>query len=236
VRVLEVKGLRAGYGQMEIVSNVTFDVGDREVVAVVGPNGSGKSTLLKAVFGLCRVFSGAVLFKGEDVTRLPPHRRSRLGMAYLPQTGNVFESLTVRENLMLAAHDLGEEEVGKRLEGVLSLFPELGGLMRRKVRTLSGGERQIVALSMSLLRNPSLVMLDEPTAALAPRLVKQALKRVVELRDEAGVSIVLVEQNALSALEVSDKALLMVSGTVKFWGSSRELLEDRELAKTYLGL
>jgi branched-chain amino acid transport system ATP-binding protein len=236
VRVLEVKGLRAGYGQMEIVSNVTFDVGDREVVAVVGPNGSGKSTLLKAVFGLCRVFSGAVLFKGEDVTRLPPHRRSRLGMAYLPQTGNVFESLTVRENLMLAAHDLDEEEVGKRLEGVLSLFPELGGLMRRKVRTLSGGERQIVALSMSLLRNPSLVMLDEPTAALAPRLVKQALKRVVELRDEAGVSIVLVEQNALSALEVSDKALLMVSGTVKFWGSSRELLEDRELAKTYLGL
>jgi branched-chain amino acid transport system ATP-binding protein len=236
VRVLEVKGLRAGYGQMEIVSNVTFDVGDREVVAVVGPNGSGKSTLLKAVFGLCRVFSGAVLFKGEDVTRLPPHKRSRLGMAYLPQTGNVFESLTVRENLMLAAHDLGEEEVGKRLEGVLSLFPELGGLMRRKVRTLSGGERQIVALSMSLLRNPSLVMLDEPTAALAPRLVKQALKRVVELRDEAGVSIVLVEQNALSALEVSDKALLMVSGTVKFWGSSRELLEDRELAKTYLGL
>jgi branched-chain amino acid transport system ATP-binding protein len=236
VRVLEVKGLRAGYGQMEIVSNVTFDVGDREVVAVVGPNGSGKSTLLKAVFGLCRVFAGAVLFRGEDVTRLPPHRRSRLGMAYLPQTGNVFESLTVRENLMLAAHDLGEEEVGKRLEGVLSLFPELGGLMRRKVRTLSGGERQIVALSMSLLRNPSLVMLDEPTAALAPRLVKQALKRVVELRDEAGVSIVLVEQNALSALEVSDKALLMVSGTVKFWGSSRELLEDRELAKTYLGL
>lgn len=236
MRVLEVKGLRAGYGQMEIVSNVTFDVGDREVVAVVGPNGSGKSTLLKAVFGLCRVFSGAVLFKGEDVTRLPPHRRSRLGMAYLPQTGNVFESLTVRENLMLAAHDLGEGEVGKRLEGVLSLFPELGGLMRRKVRTLSGGERQIVALSMSLLRNPSLVMLDEPTAALAPRLVKQALKRVVELRDEAGVSIVLVEQNALSALEVSDKALLMVSGTVKFWGSSRELLEDRELAKTYLGL
>jgi branched-chain amino acid transport system ATP-binding protein len=236
VRVLEVKGLRAGYGQMEIVSNVTFDVGDREVVAVVGPNGSGKSTLLKAVFGLCRVFAGAVLFKGEDVTRLPPHKRSRLGMAYLPQTGNVFESLTVRENLMLAAHDLGEEEVGKRLEGVLSLFPELGGLMRRKVRTLSGGERQIVALSMSLLRNPSLVMLDEPTAALAPRLVKQALKRVVELRDEAGVSIVLVEQNALSALEVSDKALLMVSGTVKFWGSSRELLEDRELAKTYLGL
>jgi branched-chain amino acid transport system ATP-binding protein len=236
VRVLEVKGLRAGYGQMEIVSNVTFDVGDREVVAVVGPNGSGKSTLLKAVFGLCRVFAGAVLFRGEDVTRLPPHKRSRLGMAYLPQTGNVFESLTVRENLMLAAHDLGEEEVGKRLEGVLSLFPELGGLMRRKVRTLSGGERQIVALSMSLLRNPSLVMLDEPTAALAPRLVKQALKRVVELRDEAGVSIVLVEQNALSALEVSDKALLMVSGTVKFWGSSRELLEDRELAKTYLGL
>jgi branched-chain amino acid transport system ATP-binding protein len=236
VRVLEVKGLRAGYGQMEIVSNVTFDVGDREVVAVVGPNGSGKSTLLKAVFGLCRVFSGAVLFRGEDVTRLPPHRRSRLGMAYLPQTGNVFESLTVRENLMLAAHDLGEEEVGKRLEGVLSLFPELGGLMRRKVRTLSGGERQIVALSMSLLRNPSLVMLDEPTAALAPRLVKQALKRVVELRDEAGVSIVLVEQNALSALEVSDKALLMVSGTVKFWGSSRELLEDRELAKAYVGL
>jgi len=236
MKLLEVRGLRAGYGQMEVVSDVAFEVGDREIVAVVGPNGSGKSTLLKAVFGLCRIFSGEILFKGEDVTRFPPHKRSRLGITYLPQTGNVFESLTVRENLMLAAHDLDESEAGRRLGGVFSLFPELEGLMRRRVRTLSGGERQIVALSMSLLRNPSLVMLDEPTAALAPRLVKQALKRVVELRDEAGVSVVLVEQNALSALEVSDRALLMVSGTVKFWGEARELLENRELAKTYLGL
>jgi len=236
VRLLEVRGLRAGYGQMEIVSGVSFDVGDREIVAVIGPNGSGKSTLLKAVFGLCRVFSGEILFRGRDVTRLPPHKRARLGMAYLPQTGNVFESLTVRENLVLAAHDMDEGEANERFEEVLSLFPELKELMRRRVKTLSGGERQMVALAASLLRNPSLVMLDEPTAALAPRLAKQALRRVVELRDEAGVSVVLVEQNALHALEVGDKALLMVSGAVKYWGRARELLEDKELAKTYLGL
>lgn len=234
--LLKVENLRAGYGKIEIVSSVSFEVGTSEIVAVVGPNGSGKSTLLKAVFGLCKVFSGSVVFKGEDITKVPPHERSRLGMAYLPQTGNVFESLTVRENLLLAAYNLDKEEMEKRLENIASFLPELKELMLRKVKTLSGGERQIVALSMSLLRNPSLVMLDEPTAALAPRLVKQTLKRIVELRDELGVSVVLVEQNALSALEVSDKALLMVSGTAKFWGKSRELLENRELAKMYLGL
>jgi len=236
VILLEVESLRAGYGKIEIVTGVTLEVDNREIVAVVGPNGSGKSTLLKAVFGICRIFSGSVLFKGEDITRMPPHKRSRLGMAYLPQTGNVFESLTVWENLLLAGYDLRKDEMEERLESVASFLPELKELLHRRVKTLSGGERQIVALSMSLLRNPSLVMLDEPTAALAPRLAKQALKRIVELRDELGVAVVLVEQNALSALEVSDKALLMVSGTARFWGKPSELLEDRELAKTYLGL
>lgn len=234
--LLEVNDLSAGYGKIEIVNGISFSSNEKDILVVVGPNGSGKSTLLKALFGLCRVFKGEVLFRGEDLTHLPPYKRSAKGMAYLPQVNNVFEGLTVQENLALAAHGIAQEELKDRLEDVLSFLPELKGLMQKKVRTLSGGERQMVALAMNLLRNPSLVMLDEPTTALAPRLASQVLRKAVALRDEKGVSVLLVEQNARAALEIGDKALLMVSGRIKFFGNARDLLEDKELAKMYLGL
>lgn len=232
---LEVRNLHAGYGKIRIVSNISLDVKERELLAVVGPNGSGKSTLLKAIFGLCTIFSGTITFKGVDITRTPPHMRSLMGLAYLPQLGNVFENLTVKENIMLAMHD-NNSHLDERLERVFDLLPELRAFLNRKVKTLSGGERQMVALAMCLLRNPSLIMFDEPTAALAPRLARQVIKKISSLRDELEVSVVLVEQNALAALEVCDRALLMVSGAVKFLGSPSELLERRELVKTYLGL
>jgi len=232
--LLEVRGLHAGYGKIKVLSGVSLTVGEREVLAVVGPNGSGKSTLLKAIFGLCTVYSGSVLFKGVDITGLPPHKRSLMGLGYLPQVGNTFEGLTVRENLLLALHDGSklEEGIGK----VAELMPELGGLLDRRVRTLSGGERQMVALAMVLLRNPSLVMFDEPTAALAPRVARRVIERIAALRDELGVSVILVEQNARAALEASDRALLLVSGQPRFFGGSSELLGERDLVKTYLGL
>lgn len=234
--LLEVNDLSAGYGKVEIMSDVSFSSNEKEILVIVGPNGSGKSTLLKALFGLCRVFKGRVLFRGEDLTHLPPYKRSKRGMAYLPQVNNVFESLTVQENLALAAHDIAREELEDRLEDVLSFLPELKGLTQKKVRTLSGGERQMVALAMNLLRNPSLVMLDEPTTALAPRLASQVLRKATALRDERGVSVLLVEQNARAALEIGDRALLMVSGRVRFLGDAWDLLKNKELAKMYLGL
>ncbi|MCS7103988.1 MAG: ABC transporter ATP-binding protein [Thermofilaceae archaeon] len=234
--LLEVRDLHAGYGRIEIVSGVSASVSDREILAIVGPNGSGKSTLLKAIFGLCKVFTGNVFFKGVDVTRIPPYRRSLNGLVYLPQTRNVFESLTGRENLELAVRDVHESDFRKRFEGIITFLPEVKGLLNRKVKTMSGGERQMIALAMCLMRTPSLIMLDEPTAALAPNLARHVLERVSELRDEMGLAVVLVEQNALTALEVSDKALLMVSGSTRFYGKPQELLEDRELVKTYLGV
>ncbi|MEM1509722.1 MAG: ABC transporter ATP-binding protein [Thermofilaceae archaeon] len=234
--LLEVNDLSAGYGKVEIINGISFSSNEKEILVVVGPNGSGKSTLLKALFGLCRVFKGEVLFRGEDLTRLPPYRRSMKGVAYLPQVNNVFEGLTVQENLALAAHDIMQEELKDRLENVLSFLPELKGFMQKKVRVLSGGERQMVALAMSLLRNPSLVMFDEPTTALAPRLASQVLKKALALRDDRGVSVLLVEQNARAALEIGDKALLMVSGRIRFLGNAQDLLENKELAKMYLGL
>jgi len=212
-----------------------MNVKERELLAVVGPNGSGKSTLLKAIFGLCTIFSGIITFRGVDITRAPPHLRSLMGLAYLPQVGNVFENLTVKENIMLALYDKSSNLDGK-LNKIFDLVPELKTFLNRKVKTLSGGERQMVALAMCLLRDPMLIMFDEPTAALAPRLARQVITRISNLRDELGVSVLLVEQNALAALEVCDRALLMVSGTIKFLGSPSELLEDRELVKTYLGL
>jgi len=232
---LEVRELHAGYGKIRVLSDISMNVKERELLAVVGPNGSGKSTLLKAIFGLCTIFSGIITFRGVDITRAPPHLRSLMGLAYLPQVGNVFENLTVKENIMLALYDKSSNLDGK-LNKIFDLVPELKTFLNRKVKTLSGGERQMVALAMCLLRDPMLIMFDEPTAALAPRLARQVITRISNLRDELGVSVLLVEQNALAALEVCDRALLMVSGTIKFLGSPSELLEDRELVKTYLGL
>jgi len=234
--LLDVEDLAVGYGKMEIVSGVSFSVHKKEIFVIVGPNGSGKSTLLKGLFGLARVFKGRVLLSGVEITSLPPHKRSTMGLAYLPQLGNTFESLSVYENLVLAAHNLPREEFEKRLENVLEMLPALRDLLKRKAKTLSGGERQMLALAMNLLRNPHVLMMDEPTAALSPKLAAQVFNQIQALRNEHGLAIVLVEQNALKALEIGDRALLLVSGQPRFYGAASELLENRELGKLYLGL
>ncbi|QOJ78067.1 ABC transporter ATP-binding protein [Infirmifilum lucidum] len=234
--LLDVEDLSVGYGKMEIVNGVSFSAYKNEIFVIVGPNGSGKSTLLKGLFGLAKVFRGRVLFNGNEVTSLPPHKKSLLGLAYLPQLGNTFENLSVYENLVLAAHDLPRDKFEERLSDILGIFPALRNLLRRKVKTLSGGERQMLALAMNLLRNPLVLMMDEPTAALSPKLAAQVFNQIQALRNEHGLTIILVEQNALKALEIGDRALLLVSGQPKFYGASKELLENRELAKLYLGI
>ncbi len=234
--LLDVEDLVVGYGKMEIVNGVSFSVDKNEIFVIVGPNGSGKSTLLKGLFGLAKVFRGRVLFNGNEVTDLPPHKRSLLGLAYLPQLGNTFESLSVYENLVLAAHDLPRDKFEERLSNVLEILPALKNLLRRRVKTLSGGERQMLALAMNLMRNPHVLMMDEPTAALSPKLAAQVFSQIQSLRNEHGLTIILVEQNALKALEIGDRALLLVSGQPRFYGTTKELLENRELAKLYLGI
>ena len=234
--ILSVEGLNAGYGKFHILFDVGFTVAEREILSVVGPNGSGKSTLLKSIFGLTTIYSGSVYYKGVDVTMLPPHVKARIGLAYLPQTDNVFAELTVRENLAMSAYTLDESEARDRIEEVLKMYPILRNRLSYKAKSLSGGERQMLALAMALIRRPRVIMLDEPTANLAPAIARDLLRRISALRDDMGITVVLVEQNAKAALELSDKALLMVSGRVVYEGPSENLLKDVELGRKYLGL
>jgi branched-chain amino acid transport system ATP-binding protein len=234
--ILVAEALSSGYGKFQVLFDVSFRVYENEILAVVGPNGSGKSTLLKTVFGLTTIYSGSVIYRGRDITRLPPYVKARIGVAYLPQTDNVFAELTVKENLLMAAYTLEESEARDRIEEVLNLYPVLKERLSYKARSLSGGERQMLALAMTLVRRPDIIMLDEPTANLAPVVARHLLKKISMLRDEMKKTIVLVEQNARAALELGDRALLMVSGRVSYEGPSESLLQDAELGKRYLGL
>ncbi len=234
--MLTVSQLNAGYGKLHILYDVDFEAPYREITVVVGPNGSGKSTLLKALFGLATIYSGKIEFEKQDITRLPPHKRARLGIAYVPQTDNVFATLTVEENLRMAGYLLEPAELKERIDLVLDIFPVLRDYLKKKAGALSGGERQMVAIAMCLIRNAKMLLLDEPTAQLAPKIATYILNKIVELRDRLGITIVLVEQNAKKALEIGDKAYLLVSGKVAFRSKAQELLEHKELGKLYLGL
>lgn len=234
--MMEIDGLNAGYGKLHILYDVNFRVGGNEMVAVLGPNGSGKSTLLKTIMGLTTIYSGRILFDGRDITKLRPDEKAKMGIAYLPQIGSVFTNLSVKENMIMAGLTVNKDEFNDRLEYSLNMFPFLKGCLDRKVKTLSGGERQMLAMAMALMRKPKILMFDEPTGNLAPKIAMDVFNKIVELRDQLGIAIVLVEQNAKRALEISDKAYLLVSGRIVFEGASKELLSHPELGKMYLGL
>ena len=233
---MAVKDLNAGYGKFSVLFGVNMEAKDKEITVIVGPNGSGKSTLLKSVFGLTTIYSGSIRFDGEELTKYPPHVIARKGVAYLPQTENVFTNLSVRENLIMASYSLRKEEVEDRIEEVIGTFPVLKPLMEKRAGMLSGGERRMLAIAMSLLRRPKLMMFDEPTTDLAPKIAREILNKIVELRDELGIAIILVEQSAKRALEIGDKAYLLVDGRVNFEGTPEELLNHPRLSRLYLGI
>lgn len=234
--MLKTIKLNAGYKELQILYDVDAEMRKNKITAVVGPNGSGKSTLLKSIFGLATVHSGQVFLNGGEITNLPPHERTKLGVAYLPQTDNVFSNLTVEENLKIAAYTLDKAEVRERIEEGLELFPELRANMKRKAGTLSGGERQMLAMASALVRKARVLMLDEPTAQLSPKFAESIFDRIVRLRDDMKLTILLVEQNVQRALEISDDAYLLVSGRVAFSGSAEELLEHEKFEKLCIGI
>ncbi|RLF02949.1 MAG: ABC transporter ATP-binding protein [Thermoprotei archaeon] len=233
--LLEVRELTAGYGDVRVIEDISFSLRSEELLAVLGPNGSGKSTLMKALMGLATIHRGKVLFKGEDVTGLKPHEKARRGIVYVPQMNNVFENLTVKENLLMAGYTM-KDELWERIKEVLELLPPLKELMGRKAWTLSGGERQMLALAMALVRNPELLILDEPTASLAPTVAERIISLVAHVKESKGVGVILVEQNAKLALSLSDKALLMVSGRQVYLGAANELLSRGDISSLYLGI
>ncbi|MEM4904317.1 MAG: ABC transporter ATP-binding protein [Desulfurococcaceae archaeon] len=233
---LEVKDLSSGYGKLKVLFNINFSATPESIVAVVGPNGAGKTTLLNSIYGFTDIYSGQVLFEGVDITNLSPYKRARLGLAYVPQTGNIFSDLTVYENLVLAGYQLPREDVKDRVDEVLNICPKLKELIHRRAGTLSGGERRMLAIAIGLMKKPKVLLLDEITTDLAPIIVKSVLNKIVELRNNLKITVVLVEQYAKRALEISDRAYLLVSGRIRFEGKPDDLLKNEELVKIYLGL
>jgi len=234
--MLQAKGVSSGYGKLQILNDVSLRAEAGEVTAIVGPNGSGKSTLLKTIAGLTNLFNGEIFLDSTPLSRMPPHIIARHGLAYLPQTESVFVQLTVEENIKMAAYTVSTADYPARLEGSLQLFPQIKQYMGSKVQNLSGGERQMVAMTMAMMREPKVVMFDEPTANLSPKLATLVLDTVKSLAKERHLTVVLVEQNARKALQMADRAYLLVGGRNAFEGGGNELLSHAELARMYLGL
>lgn len=231
--LLEVEAVRGGYDEVDILHGVDLKVDAGEIVAIVGPNGAGKSTVMKAVFGLVRVRSGQILFDGEDITHLRPDQVVRRGLCYAPQEENVFASLSVRENLDMGAY-LRRDDYSAQIEKVYEIFPPLKEKRRRPTRELSGGERQMVAIGRALMLEPRLLLLDEPTAGLAPRFVELILERIRAI-NALGVAVLLVEQNAKQALELAHRGYVLVMGRNRFEDTGPNLLANREVAAMFLG-
>ena len=234
--MIETKGLNAGYGKIHVLYDVDFVAKPKQITVIVGPNGSGKSTLLKSIMGLTTLYSGTIKYGEHDITSVAKHERAKIGIAYLPQLESVFTNLTVKENLTMAGYTLKEEESQDRMEVVLNFFPIIKDYLGRKAKTLSGGERQMLAMAIALLRKPKVIMFDEPTAHLAPRIAFEIFGKIIELRDVLNLTIIMVEQSARKALEVGDKAYLLVSGRTTFEGNAGDLLKNPELGKMYLGI
>ena len=234
--MLKVDHISAGYGNIQVLNDVSLEAQPNRITVIVGPNGSGKSTLLKTIAGLTSIYQGQVMLDNKIVSKLPPHEIARLGIAYLPQTESTFTRLTVSENFKMAGYSVDHEDFRERLEKALAIFPKLTSYMNTKVSHLSGGERQMVAMSMALLRKPNTIMFDEPTANLAPIVATQVLNTITYLAEDSDITILLVEQNATRALQIGHSAYLLVNGTTIFQGTAKALLEHPELGKLYLGL
>jgi len=233
VSLLEVRDLDAGYGDMQILSGVDIDVEDGEYVTIVGPNGAGKSTVMKSVFGLTTHMGGTISFDGTDITEMLPEEIIHLGVGYVPQSDNVFDSLSVRENLEMGAYIL-EEFPQEALEEVYNRFPILEERETQKAGQLSGGQQQMLAMGRALMLDPDLLLLDEPSAGLAPDLVSEMFERI-DLINEGGTAILMVEQNAKEALGHCDRGYVIAQGENRYADEGEALLTDPEVRQQFLG-
>ncbi|HET8673409.1 MAG TPA: ATP-binding cassette domain-containing protein [Thermoleophilaceae bacterium] len=232
---LVAREVYAGYGGPPIVRGATVQVGEGEVVTVVGPNGAGKSTLLKAIAGQLRVEKGSVTLAGQEIANMRTHRLARLGLGYVPQSRDVFDPLTVRENLEMGGYLLTRAEVKVRIGEVVEVLPALERLLGRRASKLSGGERKMVAIGRALMNRPHVLLLDEPTSGLSAELSRRVLTEHVRRLAETGTAILLVEQKALAALEVSDWGYVLASGAAVISSQAGELLARSDLGEVFLG-
>ncbi|NHN61310.1 ABC transporter ATP-binding protein [Halorussus rarus] len=232
--LLEVSDVESGYGDVLVIHGVDLAVADGEMVSVIGPNGAGKSTLLKTVAGLLPARSGTVRFDGEDITGVPAEEIIYHGICYVPQTTNIFGKLTVRENLLMGAWALDEAAFEDRVERVYDRFPVLEERPNQRAETMSGGQQQMLAMGAALMLDPDLLILDEPSAGLAPQLIDGVFEKIGDINDD-GTAVLMVEQNARRALREADRGVVLDMGEDRFEGTGEELLESEEIAELYLG-
>ena len=226
--------MTAGYGDgPDIISSCSITANRGEIVAILGPNGAGKSTAMKAMLGLLKLKSGSVTLNGEDISKINPQDRVKKGISFVPQTRNVFAELTVRENLEIGGF-LVQGSLENKIESIYSLFPILSEKKSQVVGQLSGGQRQQVALGRALMSDPSVLMLDEPTAGVSPIVMDELFEHIVKVK-KTNVAVIMVEQNAKQALSISDRGYVLVTGQNKFEGSGNDLLEDPEVRRSFLG-
>ena len=231
--LLEACGVVAGYGETEILHGVSITVDEGEVVTIIGPNGCGKSTLMKAIVGLVRVRNGRVTFRGREISSSPPETIVRTGLCYVPQTNNVFPSMSIRENLEMGAF-VRRDDFRGRIDDMFQVFPDLAVQPTRKAGSLSGGQRQMLAIARALMLDPTLLMLDEPSAGLSPAMMDNVFERVQEI-NQTGVALLMVEQNARQALGMSHRGYVLVAGEKRLEDTGRDLLNNAEVASLYLG-
>ena len=231
--LLQVRNLDAGYGDLRILTDVDLDVGDKEYVTIVGPNGAGKSTVMKSVFGLTSHMGGTVTFNDKDITGMKPDDIIYEGLGYVPQNDNIFGSLTVRENLEMGAYIL-DEVPQDALDEVFDRFPILEERREQKAGTMSGGQQQMLAMGRALMLSPDMLLLDEPSAGLAPDLVDEMFEKVDEIND-SGTAILMVEQNAKEALSRCDRGYVLVDGQNRYEDSGTALLDDEQVRQDFLG-
>ena len=233
--MLEVRDLVVNYGSINAIKKISFDVNEGEVVALIGANGAGKTTTLHTITGLLKAKSGSVMFEGTELLKTPPHKIVEMGMAHVPEGRRIFQQLSVYKNLTLGAFTRKDKDsIDATLKMVYSKFPRLEERKKQIAGTLSGGEQQMLAVGRALMSKPKLLMLDEPSLGLAPLVIKDIFSIIKEIK-AAGVNVLLIEQNAKAALEISDYAYVMETGTITMSGPGKELLNDERVKKAYLG-
>ena len=232
---LRAEGITSGYGGVPVVRNVSIAVGPGEIVAIIGPNGAGKSTLLKSLVGILRVTGGKVFVGNDDVTNHPPEELARRGVGYVPQVNDIFEPLTVVENLDMGGYLLKRDQIKRRIEEVTAVFPQLAPMLKRRADKLSGGERKMLAIARVLMLDPKVLILDEPTANLSPKLADTLLRDHIRRLADLGKAVLLVEQRARAAMEVAIWTTVLVSGSTKLEGRPGELLGRQDFEGLFLG-
>ena len=230
---LSAENMLGGYGETTILNDCSISVKKGEIAVIVGPNGAGKSTAMKAIFGMLDLRAGNIIFDGKDITDLKPQERVKNGMGFVPQTHNVFTSMTVMENLEIGGFT-NQENLSKNISEVFKLFPVLEEKQKQLVGELSGGQRQQVAVGRALMTNPKLLMLDEPTAGVSPLVVKELFEKIISIA-RTGIAILMVEQNARQALEIADNGFVLVQGENKYTDKGSKLLSNKEVRKAFLG-